>query len=93
MGEPGNWVCKRTHGLFVDNLEVYGVNHKKLDVTNEAIVKASTGVGAAYGVSKCAEVLFERGVMKKGEGLDVLEERMFRSREVRILQVPGNRTE
>ena len=76
MGEPGNRVCKRTHGLFVDDLKVYGDNHKKLEVTNKTIIKASTDVGAAYGVSKCAEVVFERGVMKKGKGLDVWEERM-----------------
>ena len=68
MGEPGNRVCKRIHGLFVDDLKVYGDNHKKLEVTNETIVKASTDVGAAYGVSKA---VFERGVIKKGEGLDV----------------------
>ena len=52
-GEPGNRVCKRTHGLFVDDLKVHGDNHKKLEVTKETIAKASTDVGAVYGVSKC----------------------------------------
>ena len=40
------------------------------------IVKASIDTGACYGVKKCAEVVFRRGKMIKGEGLTVLEEKM-----------------
>ena len=40
------------------------------------IVQASHDTGACYGVSKCAEVVLERGKMVRGEGLQVLEERM-----------------
>ena len=40
------------------------------------IVQASHDTGACYGVSKCAEIVFERGKMVKGEGLPVLNERM-----------------
>ena len=40
------------------------------------IVQASNDTGACYGVAKCAEVVFERGKMVKGEGLQVLNERM-----------------
>ena len=43
---------------------------------NEVIVQASLDTGACYGVSKCAEIVFERGKMVKGEGLQVLQERM-----------------
>ena len=43
---------------------------------NEIIVQASHDTGACYGVSKCAEIVFERGKMVKGEGLPVLNERM-----------------
>ena len=39
------------------------------------IVQASYDTGACYGVAKCAGVLFERGKMVKGEGLQVLNER------------------
>ena len=32
--------------------------------------------GAYYGVKKCAEIVFRKGKMIKGEGLAVLEEKM-----------------
>ena len=47
-----------------------------LQIVNETIVQASNDTGACYGVSKCAEIIFERGQMVKGEGLEVLHERM-----------------
>ena len=43
---------------------------------NEMIVQASNDTGACYRVAKCAEIIFERGKMVKGEGLQVLNERM-----------------
>ena len=43
---------------------------------NEMIVKASMDTGACYGVNKCAEIVFRKGKMIKGEGLSVLEEKM-----------------
>ena len=76
MGEAGRRVCKRTHTLFIDDLKVYSSGHKKLQLINETITRASLDVGAAYGVKKCAEIVIENGEMVKGEGLDVLEERM-----------------
>ena len=33
-------------------------------------------MGACYSVSKCAEIVFEHGKIVKGEGLQVLQERM-----------------
>ena len=76
MGEPGNRVVKRTHSLFVDNLKVYQESHNALKIVNETIVQASHDTGACYGVSKCAEIIFQNGKMVRGEGLQVLEERM-----------------
>ena len=76
MGEPGNGVVKRTHSLFVDDLKVYQESHQALKIVNEIIVQASHDTGACYGVSKCAEIIFKNGKMVKGEGLQVLEERM-----------------
>lgn len=76
MGRPGNRDIKRTHSLFIDDLKVYQESHERLNVVNEIIVKASKDTGACYGVSKCAEIVFERGKMVKGEGLQVLQERM-----------------
>ena len=76
MGQPGKRDVKRTHNLFVDDLKVHQYNHKTLKDVNEMIVQASNDTGACYGVAKCAEVVFERGKMVKGEGLQVLNERM-----------------
>ena len=76
VGKPGERNHKRTHSLFIDDLKVYQENHKKLETENELIVKASMDTGAVYGVKKCAEIVFKNGKMIKGEGLEVLEERM-----------------
>lgn len=43
---------------------------------NEIIVQASHGTVACYGVAKCAEIIFERGKIVRGEGFQVMEERM-----------------
>ena len=76
MGEPGNCFVKRTHSLFVDDLKVYQESHEALEIVNEIIVQASHDTGACYGVSKYAEIIFKNGKMARGEGLQVLEERM-----------------
>ena len=76
MGPPGNREVIRTHSLFIDDLKVYQENHARLEVVNETIVQASLDTGACYGVKKCAEIVFKRGKMIKGEGLSVIEEKM-----------------
>eukprot|EP00112_Aurelia_sp_Birch-Aquarium-sp1_P016078 Seg361.8 transcript_id=Seg361.8/GoldUCD/mRNA.D3Y31 product="hypothetical protein" protein_id=Seg361.8/GoldUCD/D3Y31 len=76
MGETGKRNISRTHSLFLDDLKVYQESHNLLKEINEVIVQASLDTGACYGVSKCAEIVFERGKMVKGEGLQVLQERM-----------------
>ena len=76
MGEPGNRVIKRTHSLFVDDLKEYQESHKALKIVNEIIVQASHDTGACYGVSMCAEIIYQNGKMVRREGLQVLEERM-----------------
>ena len=65
----------KTHSLFVDDLKQYQESHKTLKDVNEIIVQATHDTGACYGVSKCAEIVFEHGKMTKGEGLQVLEEK------------------
>ena len=72
MGQKGEERVKRTHSLFVDDLKIYQESHKKLEIVNEMIVKARMDTG----VKKCAEVVFRRGKMIKGEGLTVFEEKM-----------------
>ena len=76
MGPPGGRDVSRTHSLFVDDLKVYQESHEIIKEVNEAVVQASHDTGACYGISKCTEIIFERGKMIKGEGLEVLEERM-----------------
>ena len=66
----------RIHSFFVDDLKVYQESHGLLKEINEIIIQASFDAGACYGVSKCAEIMFEHGKMIKGEGLQVLQERM-----------------
>ena len=60
----------------MDDLKVYQESHKTLKSVKEIIVQASNDTGACYGVAKCAEVVFERGKMVKGEGFQMLNERM-----------------
>ena len=76
MGKPGNKIVQRTHSLFVDDVKQYQESHKTLKDVNEIIVQASHDTLACYGVSKCAEIVFEHGNMTKGERLQVLEEKM-----------------
>ena len=76
IGPPGSRDLSRTHSVFVDDRKQYQENHETLKDVNEIIVQASHDTGACYGVAKCAEIVFERGKMVRGEGLQVLEERM-----------------
>ena len=52
------------------------MSHKILKDVNETILQASHDTGACYGVAKYAEIIFKRGEMVKGEGLQMLRERM-----------------
>ena len=70
-GKDTQWI--RTHSLFVDDLKVYQESRKILKDVNEMIVQASSDTGACYGVAKCAEIVFERVKMVKGEGQQVYE--------------------
>ena len=69
MGLPGGRDVSRMNSLFVNDLKVYQESHEILKEVNEAIVQASHDTGACYGILKCAEIIFERGKMIKGEGL------------------------
>ena len=55
---------------------MYSSGRQKLQLVNETITRASLDVGTSYRVKKCAEIVIKRGMMVKGNGLDVLEERM-----------------
>ena len=76
MGQPGKRDVKGTHSLFIDDLKLYQENHKTLKDVNQMILQASNDTGACHGVAKCAEIIFERGKLVRGKGLQVLNERM-----------------
>ena len=76
MGKPGEETAKEHIFLFIDDLKVYQENHKKQEITNKFIIKANMDTGAVYGVKKCAEIVSKNGKTIKGEGLEVLEERI-----------------
>ena len=76
MRQPGKKDLKSTHSFFLHDLKVYQESHKTLKDVNEVIVQAINDTGACYRATKCAEVVFERRNMVKGEGLQVLNERM-----------------
>ena len=76
LGKPGDRSLKRTHSLLIDDLKVYQKDHEKMVAVNEIIVTASLDTGATYGIKKCAEIVIKHGSIVKGEGLDVLGERM-----------------
>ena len=69
MGAPQEQDVKRTHSLFIDDLKVYQDDHKKLEVVNEIIMKASMDTGACYGLRSWKKWWEEKV-------LTVLEERM-----------------
>ena len=73
ISQPGKREVKRTCSLFIDDLKVYQDSHKTLKDVNENIVQASHDIGVCYGVKKCAEIIFKRGKIVKGEGLQVFQ--------------------
>ena len=75
MDPPGSRDVSRTHSVFVDYLKVCQESHEILRDVNEFSVQVSHDTEACYGVSKYAEIVFERGKMVRGEGLGILEER------------------
>ena len=76
MGQKDKDRVKRTPSLFIGNLKIYQESHRNLEVVNEMIVKGSMDTGACYGVNKCAEIVFRKNKIIKGEGLAVLEEKI-----------------
>ena len=87
MDQPGKREVKRTNSLFIDDLKVYQESHKILKGVNETIVQASRDIGACDGIVKCAEIIFKRGKMVKGEGLQVFQERMKTMDQIRKRQI------
>ena len=56
---------------------MYQEGDQQLVAVNEMLVQANHDTGARYGISKCAEIVFEHGKMVKVERLKVLEGRIW----------------
>ena len=48
VGQRDKERVKRKHSLFIDDLKIYQESHRKLEVVNEMILKASIDTGACY---------------------------------------------
>ena len=84
MGEPGQRNVKLTHNLFIDDLKTYQNSHNTQKMVNEVLVRISMDTGAQYGVKKCAEAVYERGVLMNGEPL-LINGEVMRSMETKDL--------
>ena len=71
LGPRNNRGPKVTHFYFIDDLKVVEANEKELQETNMIVTGISQDTGMTFGVSKCAEVVYKRGKMTKGEGLQI----------------------
>ncbi|CAK9252792.1 unnamed protein product [Sphagnum jensenii] len=74
MGAPKNRNTKVNRFYFIDDLKVVQGSEADLKRANSIIGKVSEDMGMRFGISKCAEIVYERGKMVKGEGLDLKEE-------------------
>ena len=71
LGPRNNRGPKVTHFYFIDDLKVVEANEKELQETNMIVTGISQDTGMTFGVSKCVEVVYKRGKMTKGEGLQI----------------------
>ena len=71
LGPRNNTGPKVAHFYFTDNLKVVESNEKDLQETNRIVTGMSQHTGMTFGVSKCAEVAYKRGIMAKEEGLHI----------------------
>ena len=62
---------KVTHFYFIDDLKVVESNEKDLQETNRIVTGISQDTGMTFEVSKCAEVVYKREKITKGEGLKI----------------------
>ena len=68
LGPGNNRSSKVTYFYIIDNLKVVEANEKDLQETNSIATEISQNTGVIFGVSTCAEVVYKRGKMIKGDG-------------------------
>ena len=71
LGPRNNRGPKVTHFYFIDDLKVVESSEIDLQETNRIVTEISQDTGMTFGVSKCEEVVYKRGKMIKGEGLQI----------------------
>lgn len=81
MDPVGKKNVSRSHTYFSLIIsKVYQESHKEQKAVNEAIngviLITSSDTGALYGVKACVEIEFRKGMIVKGDNLDVLQKRL-----------------
>ena len=71
LGPRNNRGPRVTHFYFIDDLKVVESNEKDLQETSRIVTGMSQDTAMTFGVSKCAEVVYKRGKIIKGEGLQI----------------------
>ena len=78
MGEPNKRNTKVNRFYFIDDLKLVQGSEADLIRANEIVKTISNDTGMKFGISKCAEIVYKRGKMVRGEGLQ-LKEGLIRS--------------
>jgi hypothetical protein len=73
MGECHQRDVKVNRFYFIDDLKLVQGSEADLKRANGMVKTISNDMGMKFGVSKCAEIVYHRGKMVKGEGLQVKE--------------------
>jgi hypothetical protein len=73
MGEPKRRDTKVNRFYYIDDLKVVQTSEEELHQANGIVTRISHDVGMRFGVKKCAEIIYQRGKMVKGNGMEILE--------------------
>jgi hypothetical protein len=76
MGLPNQRDIKVNRFYFIDDLKLIQGSEADLIRANKVVGTVSTAMGMRFGIAKCAEIIYKRGKMVKGEGLELIEGRI-----------------
>jgi hypothetical protein len=76
MGAPKQRDTKVNHFNYIDDLKVVETSVEELHQSNEIVTQMSHDIGMRFGVTKCAEIIYRRGKMLKGNGMEIMEGRI-----------------
>ena len=73
MGRRNQRDTKVNRLYYIDDLKILHSSEADLQRANEIVGKVSKDIGMRFGVNKCAEIVYRRGQMQKGVGLELVE--------------------